>query len=194
MKFGYLFPTGKTAYQKIDYSYGTYPNYYSILDTNQYKQILMTDWVNWFELPKDLALEWDLHVGWGAELGTHFSLLKLFSRSDFAPYAGGGIGLDYVFPEDYENNPDKRNSGFALNAKAGMLLFRTYSFRLMVDAGYKIVFNDDVDQGVTANLGIMWKKRSSGNAGGGSGNPLITGLAIVGGVVVTVFVIALISN
>jgi len=195
VKFGYLFPMGKKSYQKLSTNYNYY-NYSSILDTTQYKQILMTDWVNWFELPKDLVLDWDLHVGWGEELGTHFSLLKLFSRTDFAPYAGGGIGLDYVFPETMErDNSNKRNSGFALNAKAGMLLFRTYSFRLMVDAGYKIIFNDDVDQGVTANLGIMWKKpKASESDGGGSKSPLVTALAIVGGVVVTILVIGLVAN
>jgi hypothetical protein len=198
LKFGYLFPSGSKSYQKIDRNYSPY-SYSSTLDTTQYKQILITDWVNWFELPKDLVLDWDLHVGWGAELGTHFSLLKLFSRTDFAPYAGGGVGLDYVFPESYEDNANKRNSGFALNAKAGMLFFRTYSFRLMLDAGYKIVFNDDVDQGVTANLGIMWKKAKGGSTaaydgGGASRNPFVGGLAVVGGIVVAVLIVGLVAH
>jgi hypothetical protein len=198
VKFGYLFPMGAKSYQRISeryiYDYSTFTSSYQY-DTTQYKQVLITDFVNWFELPKDLALEWDLHVGWGAEFGSHFTLLKLFSRSDWAPYAGAGIGMDYVFPETYygTSDPNKRNSGFALNAKGGMLLFRTYDFRVSVDAGYKIIFNDDMDQGITTGLGITWKKRSSDDGGSGR-SPLVTGLAIIGGIVVTCVVIGLVAN
>ncbi|OGJ89725.1 MAG: hypothetical protein A2268_07010 [Candidatus Raymondbacteria bacterium RifOxyA12_full_50_37] len=187
VKFGYLFPQGKSSYLNYDYNYDYYYSYEDRYDTNQYKQVLMTDFVNWFELPKDLVLNWDLHVGWGAELGTHFSLLKLFSRGDFAPYAGGGIGLDYVFADPFDD-PNKRNSGFALNGKVGMLFFRTYNFRLSLDAGYKIVFNDDLDQGITTALGITWKKRPPSETTQ-SRNPVTTVLAVIGGIVVTIFVI-----
>jgi hypothetical protein len=193
LKFGYLFPVGKKSYRKITEHYDYDYLYYTstrIYDTTQYRQVLSTDVVNWFELPKDLVLDWDLHIGWGAEFGSHFALLKLFSRNDFTPYAGGGIGMDYVFPGDVENSSDKRNSGFALNGRVGMLLFRTYDFRLSVDGGYKIIFNDDMDQGVTANIGITWKKRSGEDSGGGR-NPFFTALAIIGGIVVTVTVISL---
>ncbi|MDD5674773.1 MAG: hypothetical protein PHC61_11455 [Chitinivibrionales bacterium] len=187
-KFGFLFPPAGRFYSRYEYDYSSSLYSGSHVVLKKYSQVLNTDFVNWFELPKDLALEWDLHVGWANEVGTHFSLLKLFSRKDFAPFAGGGIGLDYVFPDGVDSiAKDKRNGGFAINGKAGMILFRTYDFRVFTTLGYKIVFNSDLDQGISADMGIIWKKqRSSAHS---SGNPVVAGLAIVGGVVLGIIVL-----
>ncbi|MCU0609518.1 MAG: hypothetical protein MUF22_07115, partial [Chitinispirillaceae bacterium] len=137
-KSGFLFPRNSTYYQRYENRYYYDSGYQN--KPKSYSQVLNTDFVNWFELPQNLALEWDLHVGWMNEIGTHFSLLRYFSRNDFSPFVGGGIGLDYVFPDDASavsadpNLQDKRNGGFTINGKAGMMLFRTYSFRIFANA------------------------------------------------------------
>ncbi len=185
LKFGFLFPPSSDYYSRYDnqYLFGGNPEFKS------YSQILNTDFINWFELPKDLALEWDIHIGWQNEIGTHFSLLKLFSRRDFTPFAGGGIGIDYVFPDEPDSiSKNKRNAGFAFNGKVGLMLFRTYSFRVFTSVGYKVVLNSDLDQGVCADLGILWKKHKSSER---SGSPLVGALAIIGGIVLGLTVLGI---
>jgi hypothetical protein len=191
LQCGLLFPVSKQSYLNTRLtSTGSYDPYVGMMyDTTyeQLKQIVTTDFVNWFELPKNLALEWDIHSGWGAEVGTHFSLLKLFSSGDYAPFAGGGPGIEYVYAGRKDG---QRNAGFSLNARGGLLLFRTYDFRILAEAGYKVVFNQDMDQGFGINLGILWRKHSSGE----SGSPVMGALAIIGAIVVGLVVIGLIST
>jgi hypothetical protein len=188
---GLLFPVTKGSYVNTKTTTMVYDpltgTYHDSTYNEQLKQVVTTDLVNWFELPKNLALEWDIHSGWGAELGTHFSLLKLFSEGDYAPYLGGGPGIEYVYAGRQDG---QRNTGFALNGRGGILLFRTYDFRVFSNATYKVVFNQDMDQSVTFNLGILWKKRSSE---GSTGSPVLSALAIVGALVVGLVVIGLVS-
>jgi hypothetical protein len=179
VKVGYLFPPAPS------HSYQDYNNTYSATMISP-SQIVTTDWINWFELPRDLALEWDLHAGWEYEFGTNFDLIKLFSRGDFAPFAGGGIGIDWVIPNSTDDTLGHRNSGFSINGRGGIMLFRTYSFRILASAGYKVVLNSDYDQAVTADIGIIWKKQKSSE---GSSSPLVKGLAIIGGIVVGLVVL-----
>jgi len=162
LQFGYLYPYGDNSYTtwKIDRNY-TNGEYRQTVHKKQFRQILSTDFINWFELPNNLSLQWDLHVGWGADIGTHIFLLRQFGRGDFSPYTGGGLGVNYCFngePPDNEDQ-DKRNSGFTLLGKAGIQLLRTYNFRVHLDGGYKYVFNDDRDRGPFANIGLMWRKQ-----------------------------------
>lgn len=182
IQVGYLYPF-------TDGSYNYWNDTWSDEDKRrgQYRQVLSTDIVNWFELPKNLSLQLDLHIGWGAEIGTHLILLKQFGRGDYSPYAGGGVGINYCFegdpPDDVDE--DKRNSGFTLIGKAGIQLLRTYNFRVHSDVGYKCVFNDDWDQGPYLNIGVTWRKspRSDFAAARTRQNPLILALAGIGGCV-----------
>ncbi len=198
LQFGYLYPYGEKSYTRWKYSsYGDYN-----AKELQYKQVLSTDFVNWFELPYNLSLQWDLHIGWAAEIGSHIIMLKQFGRGDYSPYIGIGTGLDYCFmgdaaPDSIEEN--HRNSGFALIGKCGIQLLRTYNFRIHMDGGYKIVFNDDRDQGPFANIGIMWRKNrksaaSASYSQSSYNNPIILGLAGLGGLVLLLTTIATIST
>jgi len=57
----------------------------------------------------------------------------VFGKGDFAPIAGGGIGITrYTWTENYVR---RHNDGLSLSAGAGMLGLRTYYFRLIA-AGY----------------------------------------------------------
>jgi len=200
IKFGYAFPVGAKSYireTQTDYGYeiDSLGNYnYTVKPGKilQFKQILKTDFVNWYELHRDFVLEWDLHVGWGAEMGTHFTLLKLLSRSDFAPFLGGGVGIDYVFADRYTDDTDNRNSGIALNARAGLLAFRTYDIRMLLSTHYKLVFDTDFDQSINVDMGVLFKKQPPEYRRGG-GNVLTTTLAVIGGIVVFGWVIALLA-
>jgi hypothetical protein len=163
-KVGYLFPTPHThSYERYvsDYTYDYYNSTSGeTVRTEKFGEILCTDFTTWFELPKDLAIEWDIHIGWASEIGTHFSLFKLFSRKDITPFAGGGVGLDYVFPDQVESYQgqsllDKRNGCFSFNGKVGMMFLRSYNFRIFTDIGYKVVANSDADQGATAEIGVL---------------------------------------
>lgn len=185
LKFGLMYPLTHASYRrkKFDYSSGSNPS-----STEQLPQILSTDWVNWFELPRNIALQWDIHVGWGAELGTHFSLLKLFSRGDYVPFAGAGVGLDHVFVGNSDSG--KRHSGFALSGRGGMLLFRTYDFRIHTELGGKAVFTSDLDAAAFANLGITWKR----NQRRGSTPPGVRVLSVIGGVVVGLLFFGVVMN
>ena len=97
--------------------------------------------------------------------------------------------MDYCFNGDPDAgvDEDKRNSGFSLLGKSGIVLLRTYNFRIHADAGYKIVLNDDKDQGIFANLGVIWRKQRRSSSS--SRNPVLLGLAGIGGLVVLVTVL-----
>jgi hypothetical protein len=93
---------------------------------------------------------------------------------------------------------DKTNSGFSLIGKSGMLLFRTYNFRVNADMGYKVVFNDDKDQGIFVNLGLLWHQQPSLRSGNQSRSAppslMFLGLAGLGGLAVLLGAISLFSS
>jgi len=189
-QFGYLYPYGTQSYNHWVYKDGDRVS-------QQYRQVLSTDFINWFEIPRNLSLQWDLHIGWGAEMGSHLILLKQFGRGDVSPYVGGGLGINYCFegdpPEGVDEN--KRYSGFTLVGKGGVQFLRTYNFRVHLDGGYKYVFNDDPDQGPFLNLGIMWHKDHSRSEGStqGSTNPL-TRWQTIAGLISAILLINLVSS
>ncbi len=199
-KSGLMYPMGKKSYavrghRTPNRDYNDFNTSYD-RDSPQsftmqpYEQIFTTDWINWFEFSQKWALEWDLHIGWGAEVGTHFTAIRMFNSGDLSPFIGTGVGIDHVDFWDYDE--DKRNTGFALNARGGLILLRTYDFRLMIDGVYKVVLNEDVDQSLGANIGVMWKKQSGSDDRSAPRTGTVTKvLATIGGIVVTWIVIAL---
>lgn len=94
--------------------------------------------------------------------------LYLFSPKDFTPYLGGGIGVHFVKHEydfSYYNengtyyNPDdfreKKSDGMALLLSGGIMAFRTYNFRVMLNLDYSVTFNDYDDKAFVLTIGIM---------------------------------------
>jgi hypothetical protein len=130
------------------------------------KQIFTLGWNNWFEFKNHLALDMDLLFHVPVALGGDANLDYLFGDADFTPFAGGGLGFQYVFPDEgSKKNPDKQNVGPAANLQAGIILFRTYNLNVVVRGSYHVVMNDDVDNGPTIDVGIRTKM-----AGGGGGD------------------------
>jgi hypothetical protein len=130
----------------------------------RYSQIVKLGWNNWFEFKNNLAMEVD--VLWFAPiaLGADVNLDYFFANNDFTPFAGGGLGLHYVLPDQgIRKDSDKRNSGPTLNAQAGMIFFRTYSLNLVVRGQYHMIFNDDFDHGPSVDVALRTRMGGGGN-------------------------------
>jgi hypothetical protein len=113
---------------------------------------------NW-ELRNDLLLNSELVWGaFGASIGADLNLDYVFSRSDYSPFLGGGLGLHFVNSADLGNN--QRHSGPAVNAQGGILLFRTYDVHVMLRGQYQVIFNEDEAQCFIINAGFTFGKRS----------------------------------
>ncbi len=100
------------------------------------------EWKGWYETPKFAA---EVAWYWGSKLGESdisewalgISFLYFMNTTDFSPFLSVGlarksIALDYF---DYSD-------GFALEAGAGIVVFRTYDFRLVLDGKLSTSFLD----------------------------------------------------
>jgi hypothetical protein len=135
------------------------------LDKND--KIFTLGWNNWFEFKNHLALEIDVLFYAPIAFGGDANLLYMFGNSDFTPFAGGGLGVHYVFPDEGDKKMnDKQNFGPAANAQAGLIMFRTYNMNLVLRGSYHVVMNDDVDNGLTVDMALRTKMGRGG--GGGS--------------------------
>lgn len=110
---------------------------------------------NFFEMPMDV--------------GAYYIL----GKGDFAPFFGGGGGLrwlaesreetvqtgDVIITESVQQMNDSA-FGFGVFARAGVLLFRTYTLRVALTADYNITFvelNDrSTPQSFTAGIGVYF--------------------------------------
>ena len=106
----------------------------------------------------DLLLDAEVVWGVGASFGGDLNLDYVFSRSDYSPFAGGGVGLHWVDRED--GNSNTHYSGPALNVQGGLLLFRTYDVHVIIRGQYQVVFNSKIDQGVSLNAGFTFRRLS----------------------------------
>lgn len=103
------------------------------------------------------------------DLGAYY----LLTRSDFAPFIGGGAGLRYISETRSdvvttgtvivtESRRELEDSvfGFGAFARAGLLLFRTYTLRVAVTADYNITFAElngvSNPQSFTMGLGVYF--------------------------------------
>lgn len=103
------------------------------------------------------------------DLGAYY----LLTRSDFAPFIGGGAGLRYIAETRTEtvrtgniivteSRQELEDSvfGFGAFARAGLLLFRTYTMRVAITADYNITFAElngvNNPQSFTLGLGVYF--------------------------------------
>ncbi len=106
------------------------------------------------------------------------SILYLFSKEDFCPYAGGGIGMKYlgVYRETgYFADYAETGFGMALNLNAGLVGFRTYDFRILLDVQYSLnMANVGKEFGgphhsIGISFGFTYRKQMGGGGCGGGG-------------------------
>ncbi|MBH25866.1 MAG: hypothetical protein CMH57_15775 [Myxococcales bacterium] len=142
---------------------------------------ILLDVSYWFET-NDFAIEprWGLRFSTTSdEEASYFEMpidvgaYYILSRSDFAPFVGGGAGIRFISetrPPDVETGAvvtetstepmDDSAWGFGTFARAGFLLFRTYALRVSVSVDYNITFvtlNDEPNpQSLNFGIGVMF--------------------------------------
>ncbi len=86
----------------------------------------------------------------------------LFTRTDVCPYLGGAFGFHWVnhdpiihFDNGSDIERDKKSDGFEILANAGLRLFRTYNFEVLLNLDYSYTFNDYHDKALIFTIGIL---------------------------------------
>lgn len=161
LSLGYLYPVG-SSYAYLEEDAGA-----QALRKQAYGQMVKLTWLNTWEFRQDMILDFDAVWFIPHAVGGDLSLQYLLSRSDFAPFVGGGVGLHWSRGDDGAD-ADKRDTGPALNAQAGMILFRTYDIHVLARAQYHVVFNSDLDNGPGFDVGVVYQKREGASSGWGS--------------------------
>lgn len=178
---GPMYPIG-SSYTRLDYStkthYGTYPDYITTYDTtwttHHPRQALDMGIAWWYEFRQNLAMDVEAKVEFPTAMAFQLDVVKFFAKSDISPFVGGGMGMEYVFPDDPDPE-DKMNLGPQLNAQAGIMLFRTYNVRAMFRGGYQYTFNSDRDQAVFFELGVLFAPPPPRSNRRGASNPGLFG-------------------
>ena len=93
-------------------------------------------------------------VGIRKGFGTYLYGSYLFSKSDFCPYLGGGLGFHWVSHDSY-NNGNNRGDGFEFSAHTGLRIFRTYNFQILINLEYNVTLNDFHDNAIIFTIGIL---------------------------------------
>jgi len=141
---------------------------------------ILFDFTYWYET-SSFAIEprIGLRTDTGDSDGAYFEMpidvgaYYILGQTDFAPFFGGGAGLRFIAETrpttvqegegiTFTGERDANDSGwgFSMFARAGLLLFRTYSLRLAVTADYNITFlevNDkSTPQSLTFGIGVLF--------------------------------------
>jgi hypothetical protein len=159
---GYMYPTGGSfSYLKINADQNGYH------ESQPYSQMIRMAWLNAWEFRDNMMLGFD--ASWNAPnvVGGDISLKYLFSKTDYAPFLGGGLGIQYVGNLDDSAKAGKRNSGPALNMQGGMVFFRTYDIHLVTRAQYQVIFNSDIDNGLGFDVGLVYRPKDKQGSGNG---------------------------
>lgn len=93
-------------------------------------------------------------IGIRKGFGTYLYGSYLFSKSDFCPYVGGGLGFHWVTHSRFPNQ-DMRGDGFEFSAHTGLRVFRTYNFQILINLEYNITINDFNDSAIIFTIGIL---------------------------------------
>lgn len=111
-------------------------------------------------------------LGGNAGLGCfEISGFKLMSKTDMCPYLGGGLGLGTANSSSYGSS----NVAPIINFGGGVIFLRTYDFRFIVDARYRISFSkiqeydwwygygdeiSNIQNSLSLSLGLMYRRKS----------------------------------
>ena len=172
---GYMFPTFD-SYTNRNYNRywnsNTFGYQDSIKTTNDMQKIILG--FNYFyEFKENRALLSELiwYTGYPFSFGADMSMLKYLDKNDFSPYLGAGLGIHWVnycngldCQDDLNMPSDHRRSGFAVNAQAGYVFFRTYNINVIARLKYHLVLNTDLDQGFALDVGLERKPSTKRNS------------------------------
>jgi hypothetical protein len=128
----------------------------------------------WYETPK-LAAELEWYLGSSGErldfdlnewsLG--ISLIYFLSTTDFSPYLSLGVERKSIAIDIFDYS-----SGLALQAGGGLVIFRTYDFRLVIDGKLSTAFFDVGEaegphSAMRIGVNLLYKKDKGGGCSGG---------------------------
>lgn len=95
----------------------------------------------------------------GARYGLAMNIYSVYlaTKTDFCPYIGGSFGFHWVGHSifNYPDGKKKRDDGFEIAAIAGMRLFHTYNFQIVINLEFVHTFNDYQDQAIVFTIGIL---------------------------------------
>jgi hypothetical protein len=100
-----------------------------------------------------------------------FSVLYMLSKKEISPYIGGGVGFGWLtIDEPFQNY--ETAYGATLNAGGGLVFFRTYDIRIMLDARYRVNFASisgisGPHQGFKFSIGFTYRPKFRGCFGCG---------------------------
>ena len=132
------------------------------------KRIELSQWefgvAAWLALNDDVAVTFDVAVR-GPESGPgdyqiffDVGAVRFLSDGDVSPFVGAGLGVHPGPADDNGRNDRKRYMGPALNLNAGVLFMRSYAFSLYLRGKYGVIFDSDMDQKISADIGLLWHK------------------------------------
>jgi len=93
-------------------------------------------------------------LGFRKGTALNIGISKIFTNNNFAPYIGVGMGFHWVSHKNEHSNK-KRGDGIELLFKTGLLGFRVYDFRFMLQLDYGVIFNDYNDKYISLSISLM---------------------------------------
>ncbi|MEO0127683.1 MAG: hypothetical protein ABIL44_08050 [candidate division WOR-3 bacterium] len=143
------------------------------------------NWVNWYETSK-FAIEFNGGYIWSlnamttgqiteepsiVDYGANISFFYLFSKGDFCPYAGVGLGPRFIAMEA-GNQGFGANFGMGFNLGGGLVVLRTYDFHIIIDGRYAIntanIPNYTGPHGaLLLSIGVIYKPKHKHGCGSG---------------------------
>jgi len=83
---------------------------------------------------------------------TNIYIHYLMTKTDICPYIGGAFGFHWI---GHNDNFKKRGDGFEITGSAGLRLFRTYNFQVVINCDYTYTFNEYDEQALVLTFGIL---------------------------------------
>ncbi len=127
------------------------------------------EWKGWYETP-NFAAEVDWYFGSGeidlSEWALGISLLYFLNTTDFSPYLSVGLARKSITFSFYDYA-----DGLALEAGAGMVIFRTYDFRFVLDGRFSTFLSDIGESegphsAIRIGINVLYKKDKGGGCFG----------------------------
>ncbi len=132
------------------------------------------EWKGWYETPKFAAeVAWYFGSGIGdsdiGEWALGISFLYFMNTTDFSPFLSFGLARKSITLGFYDYS-----DGLALEAGAGIVVFRTYDFRLVLDGKLSTSFFDVEDaegphSSIKIGINLLYKREKGGGCLGGGG-------------------------
>jgi hypothetical protein len=138
----------------------------------------------WYETPH-LVVELGLYSAFSGNLGDvggtateavapELSILYMLSKQDISPYLGGGVGFGILSLNPETGFDPEAAYGIAFNGGGGVVFFRTYDIRVLLDVRYRVNLSqvenfDGPHQGVMFSVGFTYRPKFKfcGGCGGG---------------------------